>query len=75
MEARILNEFRAIVGAPGLITEPEQLSTYECDGLTNVPSAAPSSAAANVHRSRCRQSCVSAIAKKSRSWPVVRALA
>src|SRR5215469_7700371 len=34
MEARILDEFRAIVGAPGLITEPEQLSTYECDGLT-----------------------------------------
>ncbi len=34
MEARILNEFRAIVGTPGLITEPEQLSTYECDGLT-----------------------------------------
>ena len=34
MEDRILNEFRAIVGAPGLITEPEQLSTYECDGLT-----------------------------------------
>ena len=34
MEARILDEFRAIVGAPDLITEPEQLSTYECDGLT-----------------------------------------
>src|ERR1700722_5175516 len=34
MEARILSEFRAIVGEPGLITEPEQLSTYECDGLT-----------------------------------------
>ena len=34
MEARILDELRAIVGAPGLITEPEQLSTYECDGLT-----------------------------------------
>src|SRR5260370_42260436 len=34
MEARILDEFRAIVGARDLITEPEQLSTYECDGLT-----------------------------------------
>ncbi|MFZ3210547.1 MAG: FAD-linked oxidase C-terminal domain-containing protein [Terriglobales bacterium] len=34
MEARILKEFRAIVGAPGLITESEELSTYECDGLT-----------------------------------------
>src|SRR5258708_7521387 len=34
MEARILDEFRAIVGAPDLLTEPEQLATYECDGLT-----------------------------------------
>ncbi|MGA3194850.1 MAG: FAD-linked oxidase C-terminal domain-containing protein [Terriglobales bacterium] len=34
MDARILNEFRAIVGPSGLITEREQLSTYECDGLT-----------------------------------------
>src|SRR5713101_6081413 len=34
MEARILNQFRAIVGR-GLITEPSQLHTYECDGLTN----------------------------------------
>ncbi len=35
MDARILNEFRAVVGKDGLITEPEQLHTYECDGLTN----------------------------------------
>src|SRR6202140_1841519 len=34
MEARILDEFRAIVGAADLITEPEQLGTYEGDGLT-----------------------------------------
>src|SRR6202171_850367 len=34
MEARILNELRAIVGARGLITSPEELHTYECDGLT-----------------------------------------
>ena len=34
MDARILHEFRSIVGAPGLITDAEQLSTYECDGLT-----------------------------------------
>ena len=42
MEDRIINEFRAIVGNKGLITEREQLRTYECDGLTNfrvVPSA------------------------------------
>src|SRR5260370_19224378 len=34
MEARILDEFSAIVGAPDLITEPEQLSACECDGRT-----------------------------------------
>src|SRR5260370_26684500 len=34
MEARILDQFRAVVGR-GLITEPSQLHTYECDGLTN----------------------------------------
>src|SRR5881394_2711406 len=35
MEPRTLDRFRAIVGADGLLTEPEQLRTYECDGLTN----------------------------------------
>ena len=35
MDARILDEFRAMVGKGGLITEPEQLQTYECDALTN----------------------------------------
>jgi glycolate oxidase len=42
MDTRIIQQFRAIVGAQGLITAPEQLQTYECDGLTNfrvVPSA------------------------------------
>src|SRR5437588_2375985 len=42
MDPRILDRFRAIVGRDGLLTEPEQLRTYECDGLTNfrvVPSA------------------------------------
>src|SRR5205085_11858076 len=34
MDARILDQFRSIVGR-GLITEPSQLHTYECDGLTN----------------------------------------
>src|SRR3989442_13946256 len=34
MDAHVLDEFRAIVGR-GLITEPSQLHTYECDGLTN----------------------------------------
>ncbi len=42
MDSGILKEFRAIVGSSGLLTEPEQLRTYECDGLTNfrvIPSA------------------------------------
>jgi len=42
VEGRILEEFRKIVGEPGLISAPEELHTYECDGLTNyrvMPSA------------------------------------
>src|ERR1700674_6139939 len=35
MEARILDELRTIVGGRGLISSPEELHTYECDGLTN----------------------------------------
>src|SRR6516225_9872124 len=35
MDARILNEFRSIVGDRGLVSSPEELHTYECDGLTN----------------------------------------
>jgi glycolate dehydrogenase FAD-linked subunit len=35
MDARILNELRAIVDGRGLISSPEELHTYECDGLTN----------------------------------------
>ncbi|HYX68286.1 MAG TPA: FAD-linked oxidase C-terminal domain-containing protein [Terriglobales bacterium] len=35
MRTEILEAFRSIVGKSGLITEPEQLHTYECDGLTN----------------------------------------
>jgi len=35
MDARIFNELRAIVGNRGLISSPEELHTYECDGLTN----------------------------------------
>src|SRR5436853_3966654 len=34
MEARILDELRAIVGDRGLVCSPEELHTYECDGLT-----------------------------------------
>src|SRR3984957_17550703 len=35
MEKRFLDELRAIVGAHGLVSSPEELHTYECDGLTN----------------------------------------
>ena len=35
MEARVVDQFRAVVGK-GLITESSQLHTYECDGLTNL---------------------------------------
>src|SRR5712691_9527465 len=35
VDAHILQELRSIVGERGLITSPEELNTYECDGLTN----------------------------------------
>lgn len=35
MDSGILQEFRAIVGDRGLISSPDELRTYECDGLTN----------------------------------------
>jgi len=35
MDAKLLDEFRAIVGDRGLISSAEGLHTYECDGLTN----------------------------------------
>ena len=35
MIQRILDEFRVILGDRGLISSPEELHTYECDGLTN----------------------------------------
>jgi glycolate oxidase len=35
MHERILHELRSIVGSGGLISERDQLRTYECDGLTN----------------------------------------
>ena len=34
MDARIFEEFRAIVGERGLISSSEELHTYECDALT-----------------------------------------
>jgi len=35
VNSRILHELRELVGDRGLITSPEELHTYECDGLTN----------------------------------------
>jgi glycolate oxidase len=35
IDAHILEEFRAIVDDRGLISSPEELHTYECDGLVN----------------------------------------
>src|SRR5713226_1044403 len=35
MGFQTLDELRAIVGERGLISSPEELHTYECDGLTN----------------------------------------
>jgi glycolate oxidase len=35
MGPQILSEFRQIVGSNGLISETDQLRTYECDALTN----------------------------------------
>src|SRR5215469_11003583 len=42
MDSRVIEEFSSVVGRWGLIVDPDQLRTYECDGLTNfrvVPSA------------------------------------
>jgi glycolate oxidase len=35
MDAHILEELRAIVDDRGLVSSPEELHTYECDGLVN----------------------------------------
>jgi len=35
IEQKVLKELEHIVGAKGMITRPEQMATYECDGLTN----------------------------------------
>jgi glycolate oxidase len=35
VDSRILHELRELVGDRGLIASPEELHTYECDGLTN----------------------------------------
>jgi len=35
VDSRILHEFRELVCDRGLIASPEELHTYECDGLTN----------------------------------------
>ena len=42
MDAAFISDLRSIVGDKGLIVQPDELRTYECDGLTNfrvMPSA------------------------------------
>jgi glycolate oxidase len=36
LSSSIVSEFRAIAGPHGVLAEPEQLRTYECDALTNM---------------------------------------
>src|SRR5437868_13614208 len=35
LDGRIVHEFRSILGHSAVISSPEELHTYECDGLTN----------------------------------------
>ncbi len=35
MAPNLLSEFRAVVGERGVVSSPEELRTYDCDGLTN----------------------------------------
>lgn len=35
MDAAVIQELRAVVGARGIVTNEAELRTYECDGLTN----------------------------------------
>jgi glycolate oxidase len=35
MNRHLLHQFRAVAGDRGLLSSPEELHTYECDGLTN----------------------------------------
>jgi glycolate oxidase len=35
IDTHIFNELRSIAGERGLVSSPEELHTYECDGLTN----------------------------------------
>src|SRR4051812_44190394 len=42
LNSLLLDEFRSILGDRAVVSTPEELRTYECDGLTNfrvVPSA------------------------------------
>src|SRR5262249_6236509 len=35
LRAQVVDELRGVLGARGMLVEPEQLRTYECDGLTH----------------------------------------
>lgn len=35
LDSRLIGDFRSVVDQRGLVSSPEELRTYECDGLTN----------------------------------------
>ena len=72
MDARILQEFRAITGDRGLITSQEELKTYECDGLTNFR-VVPQAVLLPRSTEQVQGSCVCAIESGFRLWRAVQA--
>ena len=73
MHQRILNAFQAIVGPAGLITAPEQLRTYECDGLTNFRVVPAAVLLPDQRRAGAGRGAQCAIARASPSWRAGRA--
>ena len=61
MNAFLLTELRAITGDRAVISSPEELRTYECDGLTNFR-VMPRAVLLPTPPNRCRPWCASAIA-------------
>ena len=64
MNAELLREFRSIVGSRGVISSPQELRTYECDGLTNFRVVPPLSCFP-IPWNKYRPWCVFAIASGS----------
>lgn len=68
MNRDLLHQFRAIVGESGLLSSPEDLHTYECDGLTNFR-VMPLAVVLPANTEQVRGSCESAIANAFRLSP------